>query len=161
MKIVRQIAVVFGILLFTHVWSPVRSDDSLEAWSCSSDTTDVSDLYQEKVQEVLNVMEVDIMTHATWDLICQTAGDGDQDVVGSAGCIPSKDMKNMEDCYACIVAARAHLTERCWKNLRGSVFLNSCTLMYARVERTSVDEEWDEMERTVDDDHVRERRAES
>lgn len=161
MKMMQQLAVLFGILCYIHGLAPVRGDDSLEAWSCSSDVADVSELHQQKVQEVLNAMEVDIMMHASWDLLCQTTGDGEQDVVGSAGCIPSKEMKNMEDCYACIVSARVHLSERCPKSLRGSVFLNSCTLMYARVERTSFDEDWDEMGRTVDDNHVRKPRADS
>lgn len=156
-----QLVVTFvGILCGVHLLlSPVKGDDSLEAWSCSPDTKSVPEGYQRKVSEVLNAMEVGIMTHSSWALLSQATGVSHDDVVGSAGCIPSKDMKNKEECYACIVAARVHLSERCSSNVRGSVYLNSCTLMYSPVDRTRV--KGDRDEQTIDGGHVPERKADS
>lgn len=131
---IQLVAVFFGVLCCSHLLSAVNGDDSLMAWSCSTETKAVSARYRQKVQDVMNAMEIHILTHASWDLVCQSTDDGDEDVVGSAGCIASKDMRNMEECYTCIVAARHHLEHRCLHNVRGSVFLNSCTLMYARQE---------------------------
>jgi hypothetical protein len=135
---IRGLIVLFSILCYFHMLSAVNIDEedsitfehSLEAWYCSAEKMATSESYQANVLDVLDVVEADIMTHSSWDLMCRSLG-GREDIIGCAGCLPCEGIKTTMDCYACILEARSHLQRRCPKSHSGSVFLKSCTLTYA------------------------------